>query len=153
MTFVEVFILKSTKFIYYGNTRFIHIIYAGSSFILSDFLAYFIHLYFHKNRFLYKQIHSIHHAEKNPTWISTLVMHPFEMITFYIVYKLPLYCGIPFTLVTFIIHNIVLVLWTFMDHGVDAYTFSAHHKHHRFLKGNYATCLNYWDYVFDTEIN
>jgi len=148
----EYYIVNPNQFIPKRNTTIYDLYLAVVSFVISDFIAYIIHYYFHKNRFLYRMIHSIHHENNHPTMISTIYMHPLEIISFHFVYRLPILIGIPFTWFTFFVYQTILISWTFLDHGFDVSIFSSHFKHHRLQHGNYTTCLNIWDILFNTNI-
>ena len=122
------------------------------SFLVCDGIAYWFHFFLHKNKFLFTHIHSIHHEQNDPTFISTIYMHPLEMIPFYLIYKLPFLIGVRCNYVTSAVYEIVLIFITFMDHGVRFGMFKKHVDHHRYQIGNYATCIPYFDSFFRTEI-
>jgi sterol desaturase/sphingolipid hydroxylase (fatty acid hydroxylase superfamily) len=48
--------------------------------IIFDFFHWITHWYFHKNKFLYKNFHSIHHRQKYPTAITTFYHHPLDYL-------------------------------------------------------------------------
>jgi sterol desaturase/sphingolipid hydroxylase (fatty acid hydroxylase superfamily) len=149
---LELFILNPNFYAKNDNTSIYHFIYAILSFIVCDFFAYVIHFYFHKIKFLYKKIHSIHHENYQTNFLSTIYMHPIEIVSFHFLYRLPMILGVPFTLVSFYMYQFILIIWTFLDHGFDFSIFSHHFYHHRFLLGNYSTCFSLWDILFDTVI-
>jgi len=48
--------------------------------IIFDLFHYVSHLLLHKNTFLYKNIHKIHHKFKYPSCITTFYQHPVDMV-------------------------------------------------------------------------
>jgi sterol desaturase/sphingolipid hydroxylase (fatty acid hydroxylase superfamily) len=125
--------------------------WAALSFLGADLMAYWFHRVLHGNKHLYRTIHSIHHKEVYPNLMSTITMHPLEMLSFFTIYRLPVVL-IPFNRITFGIYQTVLIIWVLLDHSWDRWIFSGHFSHHRLLHGNYATCLPVWDHLFGTVI-
>jgi len=150
--YYEIFLINHNDYILEADTNIKYILYAVLSFFMSDLLAYFVHYFLHLNKFLYLHIHSIHHRDKNPNIISTIHMHPVEISLFFFTYRLPLILGLPFTQTTFYVYQIVLILWTFLDHSFNQSIFHDHFLHHKYFYGNYATCLQFWDTLFKTKI-
>lgn len=126
---------------------------ASISFCLADLLAYFVHYIYHKNKFLYMKIHSVHHVENNPNILSTVFMHPIEILSFFLIYRFPILIGIPFNKTTFLGYQIILIIWTCLDHSTNKSIFADHFQHHKYKKGNYATCIQFYDSIFGTKIN
>jgi methylsterol monooxygenase len=150
--FLEIYICNPLYYIVNKKTDIQLIINAIICFIISDLLAYILHYIYHKSKILYKYIHSIHHQEKNPTFLSTIYMHPIEICSFFIIYRLPLIIGVSFNLYTFVLYQTILIIITFLDHSVNKYMFSDHFQHHKYLIGNYATCFQFWDSFFGTKL-
>ena len=48
--------------------------------IIFDFFHFTNHLIFHKNAYLYKNIHKIHHTFKYPNSITTFYQHPLDLL-------------------------------------------------------------------------
>ena len=149
---LECRVLKTFSLLPRTNTSLSLIAYGCFSFCVADLLAYFLHYFFHVNRHLYKTIHSIHHEEKNPILCSTSYMHPLEIVSFFFIYRAPILIGIPFNRTTFVLYQTILTLWTACDHSWNKHVFSDHFLHHRYVRGNYATCLQFWDDLFGTKI-
>ena len=51
-------------------------------YILQEYWAYFVHKTFHKWKWGYNNIHSIHHSYKGDHFITSFIMHPLEAIVF-----------------------------------------------------------------------
>ncbi|GMS96642.1 hypothetical protein PENTCL1PPCAC_18817, partial [Pristionchus entomophagus] len=49
-------------------------------FLLFDFLDFCFHFICHKNKFLYRWCHSVHHVYSSPFAATSQHMHPFEML-------------------------------------------------------------------------
>jgi len=65
-----------TSLVVYDLIDFIFISFAFE--ILFDFFHYFMHFYLHKNPFLYRNFHKIHHKWVYPIPILTFYNHPFD---------------------------------------------------------------------------
>jgi len=91
-TFIEYITHLYIKETFYSNQT---IILCGQSFfqdlqsfilisfyfeIIFDLFHYVSHLLLHKNTYLYKNIHKIHHKFKYPSCITTFYQHPVDMI-------------------------------------------------------------------------
>lgn len=150
--YYEIFLINHNDYILEIDANIKYILYAIMSFFISDFLAYFLHYFLHLNKFLYVHVHSIHHIDRTPDILSTIYMHPVEISLFFFTYRLPLLMGIPFTRMTFYFYQISLILWTLLDHSYNKSVFHDHFLHHKYYYGNYATCLQFWDTLFNTKI-
>lgn len=128
-----------------------NISYAITAFIVVDFVAYWYHRLLHCSRPLYYLIHAQHHEHAQPTFISTIYMHPLEIISFYLIYHSPYYLGVPFSSTTAILYESILIGWNFCNHGLES--FHHHRTHHSKMRGNYASCLFIWDFLFGTVIS
>lgn len=150
--FLEFGVLKTYSMLPRTGTNLSLIAWGCFSFTIADLLAYSLHYCFHMNRHLYKIIHSIHHEERYPNLLSTSYMHPLEILSFFFIYRAPILVGIPFNQTTFVMYQVILIVWTVCDHSWNHHTFSDHFRHHRYVRGNYATCLQFWDVLFGTKI-
>jgi len=129
------------------------IVSAIVSFGIADLLAYGFHRFLHQQKQMYHYIHSIHHQERRPHLVSTVIMHPVELVSFFFLYRLPILTGIlPFNTTTFLVYQTVLIVWVSLDHSYNHSIFSDHFAHHKWSHGNYATCLPLWDHWFGTCI-
>jgi len=91
-TFIEYITHLYIKEIFYNNETTIlcqqSFFYDLQSFILVSFyfeitfdlFHYLSHLLLHKNTYLYKNIHKIHHKFKYPSCITTFYQHPVDMV-------------------------------------------------------------------------
>lgn len=127
--------------------------------LLDDFLYYFMHRYFHENKWLLKNVHGIHHTIKNTCAINGNYMHWFEFAcTAGIMLIGPVLIGA---------HLYVLWIWVIIRQfeaadghmGYDIpwnparlfliYQGPVYHDfHHAKFKGNYSGFLSYLDHFF-----
>lgn len=149
---LEFGVLKTYERLPMTGTNLSLITWGIFSFCVADLLAYFLHYCFHANRNLYKTIHAIHHEERYPILLSTSYMHPLEIISFFFIYRAPILAGVPFNRATFLLYQTILIVWTACDHSWNRHIFADHFLHHRHVRGNYATCLQFWDDLFGTKL-
>lgn len=134
--------------------------------IFDDIYFYFYHLLFHKVKFLYKRIHSIHHRAGAPFPLELYYFHPLEVI------GTSLGIGIGFAVIYFIFGTIsIYTFWGYyclrtlheidIHSGVKSIIFkwlpfygsTEHHDaHHYHLKGNYGSSFSFWDKLLGTTI-
>jgi sterol desaturase/sphingolipid hydroxylase (fatty acid hydroxylase superfamily) len=134
--------------------------------IFDDTYFYFFHKLLHKNKFLYRHIHSKHHAACAPYPLEFLYVHPLEHI-FGSVGAI-----IGFVIAYFIFGSInIYVFWGYylfrtlhethihsgiksdIFHWMPFYGSNQHHDdHHAKLHGNYASTLSFWDWALGTKI-
>lgn len=121
-----------------------------------DFYSYLMHKALH-TKWLYKNVHKIHHRYTCPTPYSAFALHPLEMVLFqsagiFPCFLFPIHVAVYLCVVLFIaIHNQI-------DHsGVDIegdfpWTPSAkfHDDHHKYFHVNFGVHLVLWDYLFAT---
>lgn len=129
--------------------------------IVDDFYFYWFHRLMHKNKFLFKNIHIIHHKASNPFPADYLYEHPLEWI-------LGLFGPFIAFLVlgevyfeTIVLYLIVRVLHELDIHsgiksssyryfpfaGINEYH-ALHHKHH--VK-HFSSLFSFWDIIFNTH--
>jgi 4-alpha-methyl-delta7-sterol-4alpha-methyl oxidase len=129
--------------------------------VLDDFLFYWMHRGLHESRWLFKQVHSIHHRIMTPWAITGNYMHPLEYVLIGTVMLIgPLLVGA---------HVATLYIWIVLRQweaaeGHAGYDFpwspthlfpfsdgATHHDfHHAKVKGNYAGFFPWNDAVFGT---
>ncbi|MGR6873047.1 sterol desaturase family protein [Pseudomonas sp. HK3] len=132
--------------------------------LLDDFLYYWMHRFFHENKFFMRHVHSVHHKIKNTCAINGNYMHWFEFA-----------CTSGLILIGPILlssHLYVIWIWVIIRQfeaadghiGYDipwnpARLFLIYHGpvyhdfHHAKFKGNYAGFLNYLDgYLGNTYV-
>jgi sterol desaturase/sphingolipid hydroxylase (fatty acid hydroxylase superfamily) len=133
---------------------------------IDDIWFYGIHRLLHRNKFLYKKIHSIHHRAVPPIPIDYLFVHPLEALA---------------GSVGIMIGLVILIL---LDGNISIYVFTAyslyralhevaihsgfqlipkkylgvlgstnhHFNHHKYHNGNFASSFTYLDKIFGTEV-
>lgn len=129
-------------------------------FIIDDLWVYVFHRLFHSNKYVYKIIHSTHHIATSPI--------PMDMHYFSIYEMIIISSG--FFVASMLIGNISYVtLWSFMvmkmchefdiHSGIKIYkslpfivSVEDHDNHHLMIKGNYASTLKLYDYLFTTQM-
>lgn len=134
--------------------------------IIDDIWFYFTHRLMHSNKWLYKNIHIVHHRAQPPIPIDFLYSHPIEAISA----TLGIVLGIFFTIFIYgevsicvfagyifyrNMHELILHsgLTVFPKKWLGLLGSSEHHfNHHKFLNGNYASAFTYLDKIFGTEI-
>lgn len=124
--------------------------------LLDDFLYYWMHRYFHENKWLLKHVHSVHHRIRNTCAINGNYMHWFEFTaTASLMLLGPLLIGA---------HLYVVWIWVVIRqfeavdghagydipwnpaHWLPLYQGPVYHDfHHAKFKGNYAGFLPYLD--------
>ena len=110
--------------------------------VLTDTIFFFSHRYFHRNKWLYTNVHALHHSMDDPPMgLGAFNVHPVE----YIFLNL-LSTGAPLFIVK--ANVFVCMVWTMIAaanivvcHAGDC----EHREHHRNQRCNYGT----WPYVWD----
>lgn len=130
--------------------------------VLDDFLYYWFHRGMHENKWLLKNVHSVHHHIRNPAAIAGNYFHWIELLLtagLALVGPILLQSHIYIVYAWFIFRQ-----WEAAD-GHTGYRFRwnpielvpfyhgapFHDAHHETYKGNYAGFLPVWDKVFKTE--
>ena len=134
------------------------------SFIIDDVWFYFMHRFLHRNKYLLKKVHSIHHRAHTPFPMEYLYAHPFEWMLgtigpflgyalIILVMPLNIYAFWVFVLFRNL-HEIhihsdlklpLLKNIPFVSHVED------HDLHHAKLDGNYASTFRIWDRIMKTR--
>jgi methylsterol monooxygenase len=131
-----------------------------------DTFFYFYHRTVHKNPFLFKHIHSIHHKASPPFPLDFIYVHPLE----WMIGATGLTVGIGCVYLWFGAIN-VYPFWVYAAfrnlHEVEIHsttrswigqyipfwgTTEHHDYHHSKLNGNYASTFTFWDKIFKTDI-
>jgi fatty acid hydroxylase domain-containing protein 2 len=111
--------------------------------LIEEFLFYYIHYFFHKNRFLYNNIHKKHHLWVYPVAISAQYAHPIENI---LCNYLPIIIGCFITSLNFYAVLFIFFIGTFnaisVHSGYKFFNFkyirnNFHEKHHVKYNSNY----------------
>jgi methylsterol monooxygenase len=134
--------------------------------IFDDTYFYFYHLLLHKNKFLYRHIHSIHHRASAPYPLEFIYAHPLESaiavggillgyISIYFIFG-------SINIYTFWAYSFVRIFHeTDIHSGIKSLIFkwlpfygsTQHHDaHHSHLHGNYASTFSFWDHILGTKI-
>ena len=136
------------------------------SLLVGDFLVYLEHFAHHKVRFLYKNVHHVHHRFKKDvfSWAAGWV-HPFELTVFgtcMMLYPLILYPIHPLTLWVYEFIFVALLLeehsnydvWWSPGHWIPAIFGGAvpHDVHHTKVSTNYGFIFAIWDKMFGTYL-
>ncbi len=134
-------------------------------FVIDDIYFYFLHLFMHKNKFILKKIHSIHHRAISPVALEYMYVHPLEWLSGYIGPFLGMFIlslmG-PVNIFAFWLYQIIRNIHELDVHSgfkskiskwIPYWGETEHHdKHHELLNGNYATTFTFWDDFFNTKI-
>ncbi|MFN6013708.1 MAG: sterol desaturase family protein [Flavobacteriales bacterium] len=135
------------------------------AFVIDDIYFYFMHRYFHENKFLLKTIHSIHHRSSTPFPLEYLYAHPLEwmigMIGSAIAFILIL-AVMPINVYAFWAFGVIRNLHEIHIHSdlelpvlswIPLISKTRHHDdHHAKLDGNYSSTFLWWDKIFKTEL-
>lgn len=133
--------------------------------IIDDFYFYFLHSFMHKNKFVLKKIHHIHHRAITPVALEYIYVHPLEWISGYVgpfLAMLIISIFIPVNIFAFWLYQIIRNIHELDVHSGFKSKFSKwipywgetehHDKHHEKLDGNYSTTFTFWDEFFGTKI-
>jgi len=133
--------------------------------VIDDLYFYFLHSFMHKNKYVLKKIHKIHHRAITPVALEYIYVHPIEWMMGYLGPFLGIlvisYFG-PVSFFSFWAYQIIRNLHELDVHSGLKSKFSKwipfwgetehHDKHHEALNGNYATTFTFWDEIFGTKI-
>lgn len=134
------------------------------AFIVDDAWFYFIHRLMHENKFLLKNIHSIHHRATTPFPLEYLYAHPLE----WMIGMLGIVFGfgiimifMPVSVYSFWVLGAIRNLHEIHIHSDLELPFLSklpfvsktrhHDDHHAKLTGNYASTFVWWDKLFKTD--
>ena len=134
------------------------------AFVIDDIFFYFYHRWLHENKFMLKNIHSIHHKATKPFPLEYLYAHPFEwlmgMIGAFLGFALIL-IFMPVNLYAFWIFGALRNLHEIHIHSdlelpvsskIPLLSKTKHHDdHHAKLNGNYASTFVWMDRFFKTN--
>ena len=134
------------------------------AFIADDIWFYFMHRFMHENKFMLKNIHSIHHRASTPFPLEYLYAHPFE----WMLGMLGVIVG--FGLIMIFTPVSIYALWIFGGlrnlHEIHIHSdltlpvlskipfiskTKHHDDHHAKLSGNYSSTFLWMDRIFKTE--
>jgi len=146
-------------------TFWVFIAQIGFILFVDDLFFYFLHRLMHENKFLLKNIHSLHHKATAPVALEYMYVHPVEWMLGYI--------G-PFIGIGLIALVSPVSCWAFWGyvllrnlHELDIHSgyrsvltkwvpfwgeAEHHDDHHARLNGNYASTFTFWDAVFRTKM-
>ena len=134
-------------------------------FVIDDAYFYFLHLFMHKNKFILRKIHSIHHRAITPVALEYMYVHPLEWLSGYVGPFLGMFIlslmG-PVNIFAFWLYQVIRNVHELDVHSgfkskiskwIPFWGETEHHdKHHEVLNGNYATTFTFWDNFFNTKI-
>jgi sterol desaturase/sphingolipid hydroxylase (fatty acid hydroxylase superfamily) len=134
------------------------------AFVIDDVWFYFMHRMMHENKFLLKNIHSIHHRATTPFPLEYLYAHPLEwmlgMIGVVIGFLLILLI-MPINVYAFLIFGLIRNLHEIHIHSdlelpilskIPLISKTRHHDdHHAKLNGNYSSTFTWMDKIFKTD--
>jgi len=132
------------------------------SFLIEDFYFYWIHRLLHHG-WWYQKIHKIHHEHPNPFGMAAEYAHPLETLFLGVgtVLGPALLCNHVFTMHVWVIFRLLQTIECHTGYDfpwsprqwIPFYGGSEYHDfHHETFKGNYASTLIIWDYVFGTDV-
>ncbi len=135
-------------------------------FIIDDVWFYFVHRYMHRNKYLLKKIHSIHHRAHTPFPLEYLYVHPLEWmmgvvgtfigyVLIILVMPLSIYAFWGFALLRNLheIHIHSDLKLPFLKDIPLISPVEDHDLHHAKLDGNYASTFRVWDRIMKTRFN
>lgn len=102
-------------------------------------------------KWLYENVHSLHHASKNPTAFSGISMHPFESALYFSYALLPCFFGAHFIAFLYIKTNLIAA--AMLGHSAFAAPGTGsmpHYLHHSLVNVNYAESHVPLDALFGT---
>ncbi len=134
------------------------------AFVIDDIFFYFYHRWLHENKFMLKNVHSIHHKATKPFPLEYLYAHPFEwlmgMIGAFLGFALIL-IFMPVNLYAFWVFGALRNLHEIHIHSdlelpvsskIPLLSKTKHHDdHHAKLTGNYASTFVWMDRFFKTN--
>jgi len=122
--------------------------------LLQDLFFYINHLYMHRNKFLYKKVHSIHHRYRESLAITTHYVHWVEHI---IGNLFPVFIGAMILLP----HPLVVMFWILLivvnalhNHSGFAFpylSYSVHHDWHHFFVNSSYSSIGLMDKILGTD--
>jgi 4-alpha-methyl-delta7-sterol-4alpha-methyl oxidase len=135
-------------------------------FFVDDLWFYFVHRYMHKNKYILKRIHSIHHRATTPFPLEYLYTHPLEwMVTI-------LGAFAAYSIILIFMPLNIYAFWTFglfrNLHEIHIHSnlkipilkdiplispVEEHDVHHSKLNGNYSSTFKIWDRIMGTTFN
>jgi plant 4alpha-monomethylsterol monooxygenase len=137
----------------------------GIFILVDDFYFYWYHRAVHESEYLFKKIHKIHHKAVSPFPLEFIYVHPLE----WMIGAVGVALGFGLICLLFGWVN-VYAFWLYVFYrsaheihihagielGISKYipfygTVRQHDEHHAFVKGNYASSLNYLDKLFGTQ--
>ena len=134
------------------------------AFVIDDIFFYFYHRWLHENKFMLKNVHSIHHRATKPFPLEYLYAHPIEwmlgMIGAFLGFAI-LLIFMPVNVYAFWIFGALRNLHEIHIHSdlelpisskIPLLSKTKHHDdHHAKLKGNYASTFVWMDRFFKTN--
>lgn len=151
----------------FNNFSVIEIILSIIVLVVADDLWFYgLHRLMHKNQFIYRKIHLVHHKAMPPIPLDYLFAHPIEPLfaSFGLVVGalvlIPLFGAINiYGLAIYAFYRIIHELCVHSgfvivpEKWLGIVGSSRHHfNHHKYLNGNYASAFTYLDKLFGTEI-
>merc|ERR1711916_4045 len=131
-------------------------------FLIEDTWHFFSHMYMHKNKWLYSQVHIVHHHWAAPVGIASQYAHPIEILM--------LGMGTFMGPLVFRPHLLTVWLWSFLraaeavavhcgydlpfalEHYFPFYAGAAYHdSHHKYNSGNFSSTFRHWDWLWGTS--
>ena len=131
---------------------------------IDDMYFYFLHRFMHKNKFIYKIVHKIHHRANTPMPIEYIYVHPLEWSSGMIGPFLAMIVigGISFEsymlyLIIRNMHEIHIhsgIITSTLHKIFPFYGTNEHHDvHHAKRDGNYGSTFILWDLIMGTHLN
>ncbi|MFN3851246.1 MAG: sterol desaturase family protein [Spirosomataceae bacterium] len=134
--------------------------------VVDDIWFYFIHRLMHTNKWIYRNIHKVHHKAHPPIPIDYLYTHPLEAMSssfgfiLGVILSIAVYGQVSFYVFTgyiiyrtiheLIVHSSLTVI---PKKWLGIFGSSEHHfNHHKYLNGNYASAFTYLDKIFGTDL-
>lgn len=111
------------------------IIYTTGLVLFHEIIISVLHMLFHYNKFLYENIHYVHHLDRDPTALSTTKLHIEEVLSVYVVmYLLPVILLNPHHYCLLISFMITSILATCAHSGIKGWHLAEYHRQHHLDK-------------------
>ena len=125
----------------------------GIAFLMNNCMYYYYHRLLH-TPFLYKYIHSYHHAFSEPEPFDSLVGHPIDH-TFAGIFQIAPIFIYKMHLLSFLLYSSLLSYIGILDHSgkfIQYFSYKSidHHIHHKFPLNNFGTCIPLFDMLHGT---
>jgi len=132
--------------------------------LIADFLAYWLHRFLHRNRYLWR-LHRVHHSSEHMDWLANVRLHPLDKFMGDCFQFVPIFC-IGFSNGVLLAYTVALGIQGFLNHSNIRLNYGPlrwiianphfHHWHHcnhpQAYDRNFAPHLVIFDLLFGTAL-